>query len=287
MQVDYDALKKGGFMRQSQKNHFALRLKIVAGRVTAKQLPKLAEVAEKYGKGYIHLTTRQGIEIPFIRLEDIEAVKKELAKVNLHPGVCGPRVRTIIACQGNILCPHGLIDAEAIGKKVDERYYGQTLPHKFKFAVTGCLNSCAKPQENDFGVMGVVKPVWEGKDTCSNCELCVKNCPRNSIWIDAEGVHFDFQKCNLCGDCIKICPLDCWQVEKIGHTIFVGGRIGRYPELGQELVRLVSEDEMFRIMDETIKFYTEYGNPGERFGATLQRVGYDKFKQEVVRAKQD
>ncbi len=281
MAVDYNALKQGGFMRQKQKNNFALRLKIVGGTVTAKQLPKLAEVAEKYGEGYIHLTTRQGVEIPFIKLDQIDEVKAELAKVDLHPGVCGPRVRTIIACQGDILCPHGLIDAERIGKKVDERYYGKELPHKFKFAVTGCINSCAKPQENDFGVMAIVLPKWEGADSCSECSLCVDACPLNSIWIDGEGVHFDFNKCTMCGDCIKICPLDCWQADKIGHTIFVGGKIGRHPELGFELVKLVDEDEMFRIMDATINFYIEYGNPGERFGDTLHRVGHDKFRQEV------
>jgi dissimilatory sulfite reductase (desulfoviridin) alpha/beta subunit len=281
MEVDYNALKQGGFMRQSQKDNFSLRLKIVAGTVTAEQLPKLAEVAEKYGKGYVHLTTRQGVEIPFIKLEDIDAVKAELAKVNLHPGVCGPRVRTVIACQGNILCPHGLINAEDIGKKTDERYYGKVLPHKFKFAITACINSCAKPQENDFGAMGVVLPTWEGNDVCSSCELCVEHCPKNSVWIDAEGVHFDFNKCSMCGDCIKICPLDCWKAKKIGYTVFVGGKIGRHPELGFELAKCVDEDELFRLMDASINFYIEHGQPGERFGDTLHRVGQDKFRQEV------
>lgn len=281
MEVDYKALKAGGFMRQSQKDQFSLRLKIVAGRVSVQQLPKLAEVAEKYGKGYIHLTTRQGIEIPFIKLEQIEEVKAELAEVDLHPGVCGPRVRTIIACQGNILCPYGLIDAEDIGQRIDERYYGRVLPHKFKFAVTACLNSCAKPQENDFGVMGVVMPVWEGQDSCSQCALCVDACRTEAIWLTDEGIQFDANKCNMCGDCIRVCPLECWQPERIGHTIFVGGRIGRQPELGFELVKLVDEEELFRIMDASINFYVEYGRSGERFGATLHRVGYDKFRQEV------
>ena len=35
MAVDYATLKKGGFMRQKQKNCFSLRLKVVGGHVTA------------------------------------------------------------------------------------------------------------------------------------------------------------------------------------------------------------------------------------------------------------
>ena len=50
MAVDYAALKKGGFMRQKQKNNFSLRLQVVGGNLTAENLKKIAEVAEKYGK---------------------------------------------------------------------------------------------------------------------------------------------------------------------------------------------------------------------------------------------
>ena len=100
MAVDYKELKKGGFMRQRQKDHFSMRLKSVGGHFTAAQLGTVQKVAEQYGKGYVHLTSRQGIEIPFIRLEDIDAVKKALHEGGVSVGVCGPRVRTITACQG-------------------------------------------------------------------------------------------------------------------------------------------------------------------------------------------
>ena len=73
--VDYGTLKKGGFMRQKQKNNFSLRLAVVGGYLTAENLTKIAEVAEKYGDGHVHLTSRQGVEIPFIKLKDIDAVK--------------------------------------------------------------------------------------------------------------------------------------------------------------------------------------------------------------------
>ena len=122
MAVDYGTLKKGGFMRQKQKNNFSLRIAVVGGTLTAENLKKIAEVAEEHGEGYVHLTSRQGVEIPFIKLEDIDVVKEELAEGGCKPGVCGPRVRTVTACQGNAVCPSGNIDTQDIAKKLDERH---------------------------------------------------------------------------------------------------------------------------------------------------------------------
>jgi len=57
------------------------------------------------------MTSRQGVEIPFINFENIEEVRAELAEGGVKPGVCGPRVRTVTACQGNAVCPSGCIDS--------------------------------------------------------------------------------------------------------------------------------------------------------------------------------
>jgi dissimilatory sulfite reductase (desulfoviridin) alpha/beta subunit len=95
--INYAVLKKGGFMRQIQKDRFSVRLKVIGGQLSAAQVRKIGEAAEKYGKGYIHLTSRQGVEIPFIAVEDIERIKKDLAEGGVHGGVCGTRVRTITA----------------------------------------------------------------------------------------------------------------------------------------------------------------------------------------------
>ena len=56
--IDYASLKKGGFMRQKQKGYFSLRIQVVGGNLTAENIKAVAEVAEKYGKGYVHMTSR-------------------------------------------------------------------------------------------------------------------------------------------------------------------------------------------------------------------------------------
>ena len=60
MGVNYKELKKGGFMRQKQPDYFSMRLKCVGGHFTAAQLGTIQTVATEFGKGCVHLTSRQG-----------------------------------------------------------------------------------------------------------------------------------------------------------------------------------------------------------------------------------
>lgn len=283
MAVDYAALKAGGFMRQKQKDTFSLRLRVVGGTVTTRQLAAIKAVADKFGKGYIHLTSRQGIEIPFIQLRDIDAVKEALAEGGVSPGVCGPRVRTVTACQGGRCCPSGCIDALDVAEKLDARYFGRQLPHKFKFGVTGCQNNCLKAEENDFGVKGGLVPEWN-KDACIFCGVCEKACRTEAIAIRDGEITLDPGLCNYCGRCVKSCPSDAWQ-GKSGFLVSFGGTFGNSIQMGKELLPIIKdEDTLFRVADAAIDFFAENAKPGERFAKTLDRVGWDKLQEKVEAA---
>ena len=276
MAVDYKTLKKGGFMRQKQKDHFSLRLAVVGGNLTAENLATIAEVAEKYGDGHVHLTSRQSVEIPFIKLQDVDAVKEELAKGDCRPGVCGPRVRTVTACQGREICPSGNIDTYDIAKKLDERYFGRELPHKFKFGVTGCQNNCLKAEENDVGIKGGTIVEWK-ESACINCGLCAKVCREDAITLENGKVEVDYKKCNNCGRCVKSCPTDAWDARE-AFLVSFGGLFGNQINKGQyPLPPIESEEKLFAITDAAIKFFEENANPGERFNFTIDRVGREEF----------
>lgn len=282
MAVDYKELKKGGFMRQRQKDHFSMRLKSVGGHFTAAQLGTVQKVAEQYGKGYVHLTSRQGIEIPFIRLEDIDAVKKALHEGGVSVGVCGPRVRTITACQGCAVCASGLIDTQHLAHEFDKRYGGRELPHKFKFGFTGCHNNCLKAEENDFGVKGGVEPKWSS-DSCTFCGVCEAVCPEKAITVKADEckVVLDESKCVYCGKCIKSCPTDAWQ-GKAGFVISFGGLYGNRIAVGRHFLPIIFEEEkLYELVDTTLAFFEKYAKPSERFANCLDRVGWDKLEEEV------
>nr|HML26556.1 coenzyme F420 hydrogenase [Methanomethylovorans sp.] len=71
------------------------------------------------------------------------------------------------------VCSNGIIDCQDICERIDEKYFGQPVPYKFKIAVTGCPASCLKVQENDFGIMGTMEPKFV-EENCVMCGLCKK-----------------------------------------------------------------------------------------------------------------
>jgi anaerobic sulfite reductase subunit C len=279
---DYDIgeLKAGGLMKQKEKDLFSIRLHLVGGRLEGEQLLKLQSLAERFGDGHVHLTVRQGVEIPNVKFDDFPALKAELAEVGLSMGACGRRVRTVTACQGET-CSHGLIPAQAIGKKLDEQYYGHGgLPHKFKITVTGCPNACMKPHENDLGVMGVITKGYDDAK-CDYCGLCAEVCPVDAIEVaDGKLAYFD-DKCIGCGDCVFACPTGAWREEKQGYRIFIGGKMGKFPKLAYTLYRFVEgEDKLTGLVDAVLALYKKHGKQGERLRETIDRIGLEQVKKE-------
>jgi dissimilatory sulfite reductase (desulfoviridin) alpha/beta subunit len=286
-EIDYGALKKGGFMRQIQEGKFSMRLKVVGGQLTAGQVQKIGEIAGKYGKGYIHLTSRQGVEVPFIDARDIQAVKSELAAAGVKTGVCGPRVRTITACQGTAVCPSAAIETTGLAEELDQRYFGRELPHKFKIGITGCKNNCLKAEENDLGVKGGVFPEWE-ETACTWCGLCEAVCPLKAVKLDKEKQELVFEEksCSYCGKCVKSCPAGAWK-GKSGYILSFGGMFGNDIKEGLRLIPLVfRKDQVFKAADAAIRFYEANGKASERFAKTIARVGTEELRKQVQEALQ-
>jgi len=158
--IDYDDLKKRGFLRQRQEGFFVLRTRMPStGVYTAIQLEKLAGISEKYAKGILHATVRQGLEIPFIKYEDIPALEKEITSALIDPGTSGPRLRATAVCPGNNWCRQGLVNTFSLAGRIEKELglkCGLDLPHKFKIAISGCPNACVRPQASEIGVHGQV-----------------------------------------------------------------------------------------------------------------------------------
>src|SRR5882757_4742242 len=59
-----------GVYGQRQEGVQMVRIKLPFGKLTVNQLLKIADVADEYSSGILHATTRQDIQIHFIKLED-------------------------------------------------------------------------------------------------------------------------------------------------------------------------------------------------------------------------
>lgn len=281
--INYAELKKGGFMKQKQKGFGSLRLAVVGGNLTAEQIKTVSEVAKKYGKGYVHMTSRQGIEIPFINVEQLAEVKEALAAGGVKTGVCGPRVRTVTACQGSEICPSGCIDTYTLAKELDERYFGRELPHKFKFGVTGCQNNCLKAEENDVGIKGGMEVEYKAS-ACIGCGVCVKACRTGALSMVDGKIILDESKCNKCARCVKSCPTDAWEGTP-GYIVSFGGTFGNFVYKGEELVPIIKDkDTLFRVTDAAIEYFEENAKPSERFRKTLERLGDEGLREKVSAA---
>lgn len=154
--IDYEDLKRRGFLRQKQDGFFVLRTKMSFGAYSKASLAKIGEIAEQYGKGIAHATMRQGLEVPFIKFEDINKIEKDLVSSGISVGTSGPRLRTTTICPGNNWCRMGLINTFLLEEKIANigLKCGLDLPHKFKIAISGCPNGCTRPQFSDLGIHG-------------------------------------------------------------------------------------------------------------------------------------
>lgn len=274
--LDLTTLRKQGFIKQREGDYFTIRLKILAGNITADQMVGLSDVANKYGRDYVSLTTRLGVEIPWIKKENLEKVRDELEKIDLKPGGTGPTVRAIVACKGTV-CAHGLINTQRFCSMLDAEYFGKVLPSKFKMGIAGCPNNCTKVQLNDIGFMGQCMPQLE-ESLCGGCLECLDCCPSCAIEKGDVKVRIDYAKCILCGKCITICPENAVSVNKQGVALFIGGKFGRKYRIGERVGPILSIQEAMAFTKIIIAFYEDNAKPGERFGETVNRIGIESIK---------
>lgn len=274
--VDLKNLKAGGFIKERGKDMFTVRLRVPGGRMPADRLARIAAVAQKYGKGFVHLSVRQSIELININFADFDAVVAELGEEEQKVASCGARVRVPTACGGCEYNPNGLVDTQKSALEVDEKLFGTaTGHHKFKIGFAGCPFDCLKSATNDVGLQGAVWPALDASD-CIGCGLCAKSCTEGALSMGADGKPlFDAAKCIYCGDCIKVCPTGAWKAEKKGYTARIGGKWGRRPLVGTVYATFLPEERVVDFIGSVLAWYQEKaeGAGRVRIGDVILREG--------------
>ena len=137
----------GAFLKKDGK--FMLRVRIPAGQLSIEQAAKIGEVSQQYGEDYIDITTRQQVELRYIKLENLVIVLKELEGIGIstfQTGVDNFRNIVTSAFEGlgsnNIVHVKPLIDQLQSIFMHKEEWIG-TLPRKFNTAILGnSINDC-------------------------------------------------------------------------------------------------------------------------------------------------
>ncbi len=151
-----------GIYGQRQDGEQMVRIKIPSGVLNASQLERIATVAEEFGSGVSHLTTRQDVQFHYVKLRRVPGMMRSLAEVGLTTReACGNSVRNVTACPVS-----GFIADEAF----DVRPYSlatyeflvrnplcQQLARKFKVAFSACPEDCVATAIHDIGALGRVR----------------------------------------------------------------------------------------------------------------------------------
>ena len=140
-----------------QLHAYMLRVAIPYGVLNSIQLNKLADISDKYDRGYGHFTTRQNIQFNWPTLEEVPDLLEELATVQMHA------IQTSGNCIRNITSDP--LAGVAADEEVDPRPICEWLrqwstlhpefrylPRKFKFAITGSANDRAAIKVHDIGL---------------------------------------------------------------------------------------------------------------------------------------
>jgi dissimilatory sulfite reductase (desulfoviridin) alpha/beta subunit len=294
-EIDLSNLKAGGFIKERGKDLFTVRLRVPGGRLPVERLKRIAEVADKYCQGNVHLSVRQSVELINVNFKDFDAVVAELGEGDQRVASCGARVRVPTACGGCEYNPNGLVDTQKSALEVDQKLFGTpTTHHKFKVGFAGCPFDCPKSATNDVGFQGAISPELH-MDDCINCGLCAKSCSDGAIVMDEnKRPVFNPDRCTYCGDCVKVCPTEAWKANRRGYMVRIGGKWGRNPLVGTLYARFLPEEQVVAFITEVLAWYKDKaeGKGRIRIGDIILQEGPEtllerlriKFPESVVDA---
>lgn len=295
MDINTKKLKKNAFRVTKRRGYTASRIRVPGGKMEAKYLDTIQEIAEKYGDGTVNITMRQGFEIPGIRFEDMEKVNDllqpiieglEINQVDEGMGYSAAGTRNISACVGNNICPYANYNTTDFAKKIEKAIFPNDL--HFKVALTGCSNDCGKVRLNDFGIIGMTEPQYD-MNKCVSCGACVRACTKKStgaLTMNNYKIQRDHKKCIGCGECVIACPTDAWtrSREKYYKLVLLGRTGKKNPRLAKDFIAWVDEDSIIKIICNTYDYVKEYIDKDatggkEHIGYIVDRTGFPEFKK--------
>ena len=148
----------GVFDRPATPERFMIRVRIAGGGLSVEQALVVAYVAKTFGQDYIDITTRQQIELRYLRIEDIPEALKLLEDVGLTSYQTGvDNFRNILIDPLDGLAMDNIISTKAIMEQIQSIFLKNpdwitTLPRKFNIGLNGSLSNRCNIFGQDFAL---------------------------------------------------------------------------------------------------------------------------------------
>jgi len=295
LDINTKILMKNAFRVTKTRGKTAIRIRVPGGHLDVKYFDLMKEIAETYGNGTVHITTRQGFEIPDIDMNKIPEVNKLLQPIiegfdinqeEVNEGYPAAGTRNVTACIGNRVCTFANYDTTALAARIEKAIYPSD--YHVKVAITGCPNDCIKARMHDFGIMGMTEPQYDSYK-CISCNACVTNCKKrvtNALRMENFKIIRDHERCVGCGECVGKCPTRAWTRSKEKYyKLTIMGRTGKKnPRIGEDFIKWIDEESIIKIILNTYKFIEKFidkdaPNGKEHIGYIVDRTGYNVFKE--------
>ena len=157
-----------GVYGQRQDRVQMQRIKIPMGCVSADQLIALANIAEEYAVGVLHVTTRQDFQCHFVDINDTPDLMRRLAEVGITTKeACGNVIRNVTCCSQAGVCREEAFDvtphAQAMAYFMLRHSDAQNFGRKFKISYSGCADSsCGLGRMHDIGAVAKIQDGVKG-----------------------------------------------------------------------------------------------------------------------------
>lgn len=153
--LEFTPIRLGyGLYYQLDHTSYMQRIKLPGGLLTADQADCLAGIADDWGRGVAHITTRQDIQLHWIPIENVVEMYQRLHAVGITTrGACADSIRNLTSCYHAGSLPDEPFDVTPYCWAVHEyslfHPLNLTLPRKFKIGFASCAADCVQARIND------------------------------------------------------------------------------------------------------------------------------------------
>ncbi len=231
-----------GVYEQREPDTYMMRIRCAAGTVSPSQLEQIARIASRHSMSDLHITTRQELQIHYIKLDDIIPLIGALKEIGLATrGGGGNTVRNIISEPDAGTDPQEIFDVSPYAVALTTRMIAENdswnLPRKFKIAFSGSVEDKAYATLTDIGFIARTQDGKKGFRVYAAGGLGAKSAAGKLLldFVEADQVY---------------------PVAKALKNIFwkYGNRKNKHAARSRFLWNSLGEEEFKK------RFYEEYGN---------------------------